>query len=180
MLTPAQLTALAADIRADHSFDSQPHNSDGAFAIAAAYNMLTADFYCWQTAVSVSNIFDQITWANYTPADVPDGTVQWSNRSLACQGKQFNLEIMLQGRDTINAAKTNLRAGIQDATSQLPSGASGAIKSGGWGNIQPILSRLVTRLEKLFATGTGTVASPATMAVEGQVAYQDIVTAMGW
>jgi hypothetical protein len=37
--------------------------------------------------------------------------------------------------------------------------------------------RAATRAEKLFSTGTGSTASPATMAFEGVVTYQDVSAA---
>lgn len=37
--------------------------------------------------------------------------------------------------------------------------------------------RLATRIEKLFATGTGSDAVPATLVFEGEVSVQDIIEA---
>lgn len=178
-LTPAQLQVLKAHIAGDAELDAHPDTSDGAFAIAAVLNgPAVPAFRVWQTAVPVADVFDNVVWANFTPADAPDNTVAYSNRSLACQGKQFNLQTLLVGRETINAAKTSIRLGIQDATQQLPSGAGGATRTGGWPAIQPILSRDATRAEKLFATGgAGTTASPSTMTFEGQLDYQDVQAA---
>ena len=127
-------------------------------------------------------------WANYTPADAPDSSVTWSNRSLACQGKQFNLQLLTQGRTVFNASKVTLRAGLNDCTTNLPSGTSGASQSGGWANILTILRRAASNIEKLFAvqtSGVGTNAgqalggttNPALMNFEGSVTYQDILNA---
>jgi hypothetical protein len=72
---------------------------------------------------------------------------------------------------TINPSKTNIRAGI-DAT---------------WTGTQADLDvraavyvhckRDATRLEKLFATGTGSTAVPATLAegIEGAIGFSDLV-----
>lgn len=178
MLTPSQLTTLRNDINADPVLSSYPNNDDGAFAIAAAYNTLsTPDYYVWQTAASVTDIFDAIVWANFTPSDAPDGTQIWLNRAMQCQGKQFNLQTMLSGRNTINAARASIRAGLQDATTAIPSGNNGANRSGGWANIQLILSRKATRVEKLFATGAGTQANPSLLTFEGAVTVQDVLQA---
>jgi hypothetical protein len=35
-------------------------------------------------------------------------------------------------------------------------------------------------VEKLMATGTGTDASPATMACEGSIGYQEVADVMRW
>lgn len=174
-LTPAQQTILRNDIIADPVLSAYPMNGDGAYAIAEAYNLPAAvDFYVWKTSVSTSDIYDNIAWANFTPADTPDGTQTWANRSLACQGKQFNLQTILVGRDSINATKSNIRSGLQDALTGIPSGASGATKSGGWNNVQAIMYRKTTRAEKLFATGTGTTGSPALLGFEGNLSYQEV------
>lgn len=174
-MTPAQNAAIKADIQANSDLNAFPNTSDGNSAIAVLYNAPAApDFYVWRTDVSTAEVFDQIIWANLTPQDVPDTTQAWMNRSLACQGKQFNLQTILTGRDKIDASKSNIRAGLQDALTGVPSGAGGANKQAGWTALQKNLSRKATRLEKLLATGTGTQASPAVMAFEGSVTYPDI------
>lgn len=177
-MTPSQLSAIKADILADQSLSSFPNTSDGNFEIAKIYNAIAApDFFVWQTAANVQTIFDNITWANYTPQDVPDNTATWTNRAIACQCKQINLQTMLTGRETINAAKTSIRAGLQDALTQLPSGASGATRAAGWVAVQAALQRKATRGEKVLSAGSGSSASPATMGFEGSISYQDIESA---
>src|SRR4051812_20994559 len=106
-LTSAQLATLKADIQADPTLNAMPRTPDGYFDIAAAYNVVTANFFVYRTNVPVQDIYDQIVWANLTPADAPDGTQLWLNRAMQCQGKQFNVQIILQGQTTINAAKAN-------------------------------------------------------------------------
>lgn len=155
-LTQAQETALKADILADGTLSPLTGTADGRLAIANAYNATAVpDYFVWATNVAVNDIFDNVTWANFTPADPADNTVTWSNRSLSCQGKQFNLQTILSGRTTLDASKTNIRAALNDATTGLPSGASGASRSGGWTSILPILSRKARRIEKLFAIDDG-------------------------
>lgn len=194
-MTPAQLAALKADILADQVLAAFPNNSDGNSAIAAAYNTIVASAYwVWKTSMPTSDAFDQIVWANLTPQDLPPKTTAeasayqagaslsealllWKARSLACQGKQFNVQTMLSGRATIDPSKANVRAGLQDALTGVPSGASGANKQAGWAALQVAMSRQATRVEKLFATGSGTVPSPSTMVFEGQLTYQDVEAA---
>lgn len=176
-LTTQQLAALKADILLDPVLAAKPLNSDGAFDIAGAYNAFDASFMVYRTAMPTQEIFDQVLWANLTPADTPDTTQVWMNRALACQGKQFNIQTMLTGRTTLDVSKTNVRAGLQDALTQVPSGAAGVIRSAGWVGVRDAMPRLARRVEKLFATGTGTLASPATMTFEGTVSYQDVESA---
>lgn len=177
-MTPAQNATIKADITASGDLNAFPNTSDGNDAIARLYNLRASpDFYVWRTNIPTQEVFEAITWANLTPNDAADGTQLWLNRAMACQGKQFNLQTILTGRDYIDASKTNLRAGFQDALTQVPSGVGGALRSAGWTTLQTVMSRKATRLEKLLATGTGSQATPATMGFEGSVNYSDITAA---
>lgn len=180
-LTSAQLTTLKAFINGDANINTQPLNTNGAIVIAAYMNTLTSpNFFVYRTNIPVQEIYDQITWANLTPVDAPDLTQQWANRSLACQGKQFNLQIILQGQGSINAAKSNVRAGLQDALTNVPSGATGSLLSAGWVSVRDnALARLATRGEKLFATGGNgsTAALAGTMVIEGNLSVDDVEAA---
>lgn len=177
MLTPAQQAAVKADIIAN--FAGVPNNTDGAFAIAATYNTEAAGpFYLYRTNIAPQEIFDQVQWSKLTPADTPDGTVTWSNRSLACQGKQFNLQIILQGQTAIDANKSSIRSGLQDALTNVPSAAGGATQAAGWVGVRDtVLARKASRIEKLLNAGGGNGSTPAlaaTLGFEGPVSYQDI------
>lgn len=181
-MTSAQLATLKADILADGALNAFPNNSDGNSAIVAAYTLFPGtDFFVWATDVLVTSVYDQIVWASLTPTDAPDGTQLWANRSLACQGKQFNVQILLQGQPRINGSKVNVRAGLQDALTNVPSGVAGALVSAGWVNVRTALARKANRYEKLFAVTTaGNGAAPvtaATMALEGVVSLQDVTDA---
>jgi hypothetical protein len=191
-LSPAQLVALKTDILADATFNGVPHTADGAATVAAAYNLEPAPtFWVYRSSIPVKEVFDQILWANLTPAQpVPDSAatsgaaLAWQSRALMCQAKQFNLQTMLQGRDTIDGTKANVRAGLQDALTNVPSASDGVgTLSGGWVGVRDnVLPRHATRAEKLFATG-GTGADTqhvATMLAEGQITGQNVAEAMGW
>lgn len=191
-LTALQLSTLKNDILADTQLSALPRTADGCAAIAAIYNAgpslnggAQAAFFVYRTNIAPQEIFDQITWANFTPSDAPDATVQWSNRSLAAQGKQFNLQTMLVGSTVISAGRPNVRAGLQDALTNLPTGAAGVLVSGGWVGVRDnVLARAATRAEKLFATTAvnhdGVApATAATMVVEGAVTGQNVADALG-
>lgn len=154
-LTPQQLTTLKADILADPALAGQPNNSDGAFAIAAAYSLLASpDFIVWRTAVSTSDCKKATTWTEFI------------GRS---QGERDAWQFMLSN-GIINAGDANIRQGIVD----IFSGPSGATTRAA---LVAIAKRKATRAEKLFATGTGSDAVPATMTFEGNLSYQDVQTA---
>lgn len=180
-LTAEQNTQVAAFVNSDGRFVTTPHNSDTASGIAdllATYDL--TPYKVWSTTVPTKNVYDTVIWANFTPAAPSAGDGQdYANRSLACQGKQFNLQTLLF-RDTIDASKPGIRSGLQDALTQVPSGTAGAFKQCGWTSVQLIIQRPANILEKLLATGTGSDASPATMSFEGRLSYQEVIVAMGW
>ena len=147
-LTEAQLATLKADILADPVLAAKPMNSDGAFAIADAYNALAVPaFVVWRTSVPVEEI-------------VNNGFI-WTAVDSLTAGKARIWDWMRES-GAINPSKANVRQGLQDA----------------FGNSQPNiaqhLKRGATRIERLFATGTGTTAAPGTMVVEGPIHYQEI------
>jgi hypothetical protein len=180
-MTPAQNALIKADILASADMNTLANNSDGNYEIARLYNLpSTTDV--WRTEAPTRAIFDAITWANFTPTDVADGTATYTNRILAVQTKQMNLQNMLIGRESIDASKANIRAGLRDAVIQLPTGTGGAMTSAGGSSAVTVLTacvRKATRLEKLLASApvtTGTV-SAGVMGFEGNVSYTDITEA---
>jgi hypothetical protein len=184
--TTAQATIIQADVAADPVLSLLPHNTDGAFAVAEAYNKLaTPDFMVWATDASVYKIYDAIDFTKYTPADAAAENTIGTQRLLIIQTKQMNLQNMLQGRTTIDSSKANIRSGLRDATIALPAGVAGAnVTAGGAGgsNVLNACLRKATRLEKLLTTGpqtTGTVTADV-MGFEGATNYPDIQAALGW
>lgn len=177
-MTPAQEQTLRDHITA--AFPAVPQNTAGAATVAEALNQVTSDFWVWNLQTPVVSIFDAITWANLTPTDAPDGTAAWTNRSLMCQCKQINLQIILTGREYINASKVTIRAGLQDALTNVPSGAGGATVSAGWMAVRNAMMKLATELEKVLSTGTGTTASPATTSEVITTNYNEIQQIMRW
>lgn len=181
MLTNAQLQSLKADITADPAFSGKPMTSGAAYEIAEAYKVDSGQ-KVWRTDASVPAIIDAINWANYTPNDAPDNTATYTNRALLAQTKQMNLQLMLQGRQTLDASLANLRAGLRDAVIQVPTGVGGAMTSPGGAsgvNVMNILTRNANRAENLFASApqtTGTV-SAKVLVFEGVITSEDVQTA---
>jgi len=153
-LTSAQNATLKTNVEADPAFNGLPQNSDGAFAVAAAYNMTASpQFVVWRTNVPVSDIVNNgFTWTA-VDALTPSKARIWE---------------WMKESGSINPSKVNVRQGLQDAF--------GATQP----NIIPHLKRDATRAEALFATGTGTTGSPGTMTFEGSLSYSDVQIAMGW
>jgi len=153
-LTPAQNATLKTSVEADPAFNGLPQNSDGAFAVAAAYNLTASpQFVVWRTNVPVS--------------DIVNNGFTWTAVDALTNGKARIWEWMKES-GSINPSRVNVRQGLQDAF--------GATQP----NIMPHLKRDATRVEALLATGTGTTGSPGTMTFEGNLSYQDVQAAMGW
>lgn len=181
-LTTAQLAALKANIQGTSTLNSSVALQDWA-AVANYYNTIASPtFTVWCSTVPTAQIFNSIIWANMTPVDAPDGTLTWETRSLCCQGKQFNLQTMLGGQQQLSTGLASIRSGLQDALTNLPSGASGALLSAGWVTLRDgPLKRSATNGEKVFATGgNGAFATPADLGFEGTIQPSDVQTAMGF
>lgn len=159
-LTPAQLSTLKTWLTSGAGA-----GLDDEAARAALNAPASPAYYVWNQNVRVVDILDKLTFANYTPNDSPPastGNAQgtndallYNNRAFLASLKQTNLTLLFVGRTTFDATKLNLRVGLNDATTNLPTGTSGATRSGGWSAILPILSRTCTVAEKLFAFDDG-------------------------
>lgn len=191
-LTPAQLQTLKTNIAANTStvliggvataINAIPNTGDGNDAIAGWYNQPAAGPWVVWRDLSMETVLGLVSYANMTPLDaVPTDTALnvaiWQARSLACQGKQFNLQNLTISRNTAPMKRTNYRAALQDCLTGLPAGASGALIAANWTGVRDAAKFSATNAEKLFSTGTGSGASPADLVFEGNITLQDIETA---
>jgi hypothetical protein len=185
MLNTAQAATLKAFIEGDVTLNAIPKTLEGAYEMRELLKLpAVPDHQVWRSTTPTSEIKDAVIFSNYTPAN-PIAAVDIlsaqnvANWLLACAGKRDNLWLLLTegggiGSGGIATNKPGIRAALQDATTAIPSGAAGASKSGGWSAIQLVIQRKATVFEKLFSTGAGTTASPATMILEGIVSYNEI------
>lgn len=153
-MTPAQKAVMQADIIAKQQPGQPLEGITHETPIAAHYNALTAT-KGWRTEVPVKAVRAAITLSSYTPNDSADSTVIYTNRALVAQNKQINLQLMLQGVDTIDASLPQARADLRDAVIQLPTGASGALVSAsgaGGVNVLTACTRFATVGELVVAT----------------------------
>lgn len=169
MLSDSQIATLRAAVLAEPTLDTARATGDD-YAIAAWCNSAASPAYkVWHTSTPTSTIYDAITWGNLTPLDAADGTALFTNRALAAQAKQLNLQILLQGRETLATGKPSIRTGLQDALTNLPTGSGGALISAGWTAVKTAIQRDATNAEKILTSGAGTSASPSTLVFEGKV-----------
>lgn len=153
-LTSAQLTILKNDILADPALAALPNTPDDAFAIAAAYNAAASPaFVVWKSSVSTGDIMaNGFTWTEIDALAVGKARIwDWMSRLGA-----------------INPSKANVRQGLRDCFGNTSATYTGML---------PHLKRSATRAEKLYATGTGSDATPGTLVFEGNLSYQDVQAA---
>jgi hypothetical protein len=162
MLTTEQKALLATDIAADPVFAALPHNSDGAWEIAAAYNLAASpDYIVWKSLV--------------TQDEIMQNGFDWTQVDNTTVGKARIWEWMFNNQQrVINPSKANVRAGIDEAWKGTA--AMLAVRAA----VYIHCKRKANRAEKLFATGDGTDAIPSTMGYEGELSYNDVKDAMGW
>lgn len=157
MLTNAQLITLKNDIAADPVLSLIPQTSDGAFEVAAAYNtQASPDFTVWKTQVTLEEV-----GLNLDSGEVEALTTAENSRMQT---------FALYAPEGPKPERPDHRAFFDGVFS----GAGGA-------NTRPMLlalwKRLALRIEQLYATGTGSDASPATMVVEGTITFRDVLNA---
>lgn len=191
-LSQSQLLTLRNAINANPTWAAFPLDGDGPTDLAAALNApATPAFLVWRTDCKSAAITDAINWATYTPtdtiseADTDPAVTRRVARLLMIQVKQMNLQIMLQGRESINTSLPNIRAGLRDAVILVPSGTNGANTSPGGASGVNVLSACVrnaTEAERVLATPssgsdtTGTVTARV-MGFEGAVSPAQVAAA---
>lgn len=143
----------------------------------------------WRTDAQVNAILDGIDFTKYTPNDAPSigasdtaavaAGLLYLNRSMNSQIKQINLQLMLQGRATIDASKTLIRAALRDAVTSVPTGTGGVNSSPGGSNGATALAaclRNATFAESALkgANATTGATTAALLSFEGQITTADI------
>ena len=155
-LTSAQKQTLATYIASVPEWAAMPKNSDTAYYIAEQLNKVDpSNFIVWKTFVSQDEIMmNGFDW------------VQVDNLSV---GKARIWEWLFNNQTrSMNPSKLNVRAGIAECWKGTA--AMLAVQAVVLGHCK----RPATVVEKLFATGTGTDASPATMAYESPITYPEV------
>lgn len=152
ILTVEQRTALFADIQNDPAFADIPNTPDGSGEIALAYNLMAnPQFVVWMTRLSTYEIRNILVWTEYEGLSV----------------SRQNAFEFLCSNGTINPAMVNVRDGINSIfTGPNAVGTRTALIEAS--------KRDATRAEKLFASGTGSDASPGVMTFEGRLPWSEV------
>lgn len=158
MLTSQQLATLKAYIDSVPAWAALPNNSDTASFIADELNKPTSPAWIvWRDAVQAVEIGD--AWI---------GTDIDGMSSLNMQRLQLLLASAAGG--TFDMRRIDRRAGFENPFGANASNASRVAMRAAW-------KRAATVFEKLFATGTGSDASPGVTTLTGAVSYPDVFEA---
>lgn len=157
-----QALALKNFVLADPVLNLIPHTADGAYAIADALKAnASPDFIVWRTSV--------------TKDEIMQNGFDWTQVDNTTVGKACIWEWMFDnGSASINPSKLNIRTGIDEAWKGTA--AMLLVRDA----VYVHCKRKANILEKLFATGTGSTVSPATMVIEGTINYIEVFDAMQW
>lgn len=167
-LSDAQYAALQTDITVTHAAEfaaAVAANDDQA--IAAAYNQgATPDFWAYKTSVLRGEyLFDTSPDAT-TFTFNGNGFVGRTPGELSAWRELFSL----QDRTNPSLAK------VRDAFADIFSGTGNAAANRT--HIAAMSRRLVTRAERLYATGTGSTASPGSTPLLGPLTYREVAYAL--
>ncbi len=158
MLTTAQLQTLKTYINSVPAWAALPNNSDTAVFIAAALNKASDPaFIVWRTDVRAEEIGN--AWI---------GTDIDGMSALNMQRLQLLLASAPSG--TFDMSRADRRAGFENPFGTNQNNGSRVAMRAAW-------KRAATVVEKLFATGTGSDASPGTMVVVGAVSWPEVFEA---
>ena len=153
-LTTAQKATLKTNIQGDSTANAFYVNGDLS-GLAGYYNALASpSFTVWKSLVAWNLVGDKINATELVGLTT---------------GKLTQLQTLaLISPSGINPSIADRR----DALDQIFSAASGTVTRPA---LLALWKRLATRLEKVFATGTGSDAVPALLVVEGELNTNDLI-----
>lgn len=166
MLTNQQLALVKAEINSDPALSSVPMTPDGAFAIADALNLdASPAYYVWRSSLTVEEATERTS---------PEATNwSWTGTGFITRSvgeRDAWRELFRDG--SCNPSLANVRQAFSDILSgnTAPAPANRT-------HLLAMAKRPARRIEKVLATGTGSLASPATMGYEGTISYTDVEAA---
>jgi len=146
-------TTLKTYIASVPAYNALPHNSDSADFIAKDMNKaVNPAFTVWKTNV---------------PKNEVGKAFVASALAAITAGNNDKLANFAAWNETVNPSRLDQRAFFDDIFSVAAGASTRAALLVLW-------KRGANATEKLFATGTGSDASPATMVFEGDIAYPDV------
>lgn len=156
-LTSAQLATLKAAILADTDpavIAARSIRNDTE--VARLYNLASSPaFIVWKTAVPPEDYRESVVWTEVDTLTVGKARIwEWLTGLMALP---------------FNPSKANVRTGIADCW---------AVGTTTRTQLLALAKRTATKAEKLYATGTGTDATPGTLTFEGALGFMDVAEAL--
>jgi hypothetical protein len=155
----AQYAALKSYIQNDATLNAFPNTPDGNFEVARLLNLDAAPaFVVWKSSIPTSALSTTLSY-------VAIGALTTNN--------QQQLQIFIQ----LNPQNFNPSL---DARSFFTTTFAGALAGGGQATrdaLDALYRRNCSVIEKIYATGTGTTVSPATLVFEGKVSITEVQSA---
>jgi hypothetical protein len=160
-LTTAQRATLLANVIANS--DTAQARTDGNLELLAAlYNTVASPaFWVWRTAVTKSELVQSVSVDATTFTWVGNGFI---TRSV---GEQTAWRELFNGENSVNPSLANVRQAFADIFSGIGNAAANRT------HLLAVGRRLSSRFERVFATGTGSIATPGMMVLEGQIDYTE-------
>lgn len=158
-MTPAQLAILGTYITTQPDLASEPFTPPGTTEIQRRLNLPATPAgvrTVWRTSMALN-----VVALSFAPAEL-EGLSPLNRTRLQTLAMYMALGI--------NPAIEAVRTFFLDVFAG-PGGADTRA------NINRDWTRVCTRVERVYATGTGSQASPATLGYEGPVTYEDVDTA---
>lgn len=164
-LTPAQCATLKTDITNDATLTTaRTERQDDV--IATAYNATASPtFWVWKSKLSRSNILLD-TSVDGTTFDITGLTVRTMQEVLAFQAL---FDPITSLTNPMNPKVRSNFAALQNGAAPQPANITHMLASA---------RRTVNRLERLYATGTGSTGTPGLMVFEGAATTQHIACAL--
>jgi hypothetical protein len=154
MLTPAQKITLKTAIQADSAANALFVSGDLGGLADYLNTQASPTFTVWKTSVLIGSIGASIVASELSGLSTLNAT------------RLQTLVMLLQ--DGVNPTRVDTRAFFDD----IFSGAGGVNTRAA---LLALWKRLASRVEKIFATGTGSDAVPAILSFEGTLTYQDLI-----
>lgn len=158
MLTDAQKATLKAYIAAQPDLAVFPDTADGAYEIAQRLNAATSHVV-WRSSVPTAEIAAAISY------------VALDAMTIASQDRLKTFYVL--NPVSFDPSRADIRSYFAGTFSGALGGQGQATRDA----LEARWRRTATRLEQLFAIGTGSTSQPATLVVEGTISYQEVQAA---
>jgi hypothetical protein len=134
--------------------------------IADAYNVVASpDFWVWRTSVPKQEIVGMTSQDGTTFTWAGNGFITRAVGELMAWQELFTGGVVNPSLPQVRAAFTDIFSGTGNAASNRA-------------HLLAVARRKALRIERLFATGTGSTGSPGALVVEGALDYLDVYQAL--